>query len=72
MRQWRWVHSRVKRQLFIDSSKEADSLTTAHNRTLNEWQLLTNAPDLTNDRFVVGSGRYQGNRIERQLSAFLR
>jgi hypothetical protein len=30
---------------------------TAQNRKLNEWQLLTNAPDLTNDRFVVVSGK---------------
>ena len=37
------------------SANKADGPATAHNRTLNEWQLLTDAPNRTDDRNVVVS-----------------
>ena len=40
---------------YSDPHTEADCLLPAHNRTLNERQLLTVAPNLINDRKVVVS-----------------
>lgn len=51
---------RHKRQLFIDPRTEAVSLLPAHYRKLKEWQLLTDAPNLTNDHFVVVTGLAAG------------
>ena len=46
-----------KGPLFIDPRTEADIPLPTTNRMLNEWQLLTDAPNLTNDFNVVVSGR---------------
>ena len=43
--------------VFLKFYLKPDSLETAHNRTLNEWQLLTDAPNPTNDRNVGVSGK---------------
>ena len=41
----------------FESFTKPNNLLSAHNRMLNEWQLLTDAPNLTNDRNVVVSGQ---------------
>lgn len=46
---------RLKRQVLVDLRPEADRQLTVYKLNLNEWQLLTDVPNRTNVRKVVGN-----------------